>query len=131
MTSTLDGIYHQQYNSDISDNFIIYKIDKHKKTICVEDMYYRAENIKLFLIDLSESLQDIQSTYGDTYKFVQITTLEDWENFLKENKQWALVSSDEYTVTIECSLQNALMNIVSGLGIHPNYTEYESIDLDS
>lgn len=121
---------YKEYRSDISDNFIIYKIDNTIKKISIEDMYYRAENIKLFLMDLSSSLQNIQTLYTDNYRFIQITTLDDWNRYLKKTEKWLLISSSNYTVTIECSLEDALENIIIGMGIYFDHTEYDSIEIN-
>lgn len=121
---------YKEYRSDICENFIVYKIDSIEKKISIDNMYYRPENIKLFLMDLSNSLQNIQITYNDKYKFIQVTTLDDWNQYLKNNEQWSLLSSDQYTATIECSLQNALENIIKGLGIYFDHTEYDSVELN-
>lgn len=117
---------YREYKSDISDNFIIYKIDDDNHKIYMDNMYYRPENIKLFLIDLYNSIQDVQKICNDYY-FVQIVEKNDWDKYLQSNNLWKKMTCDEYLVTIECKLENAFENIAKGLGIFENYTEYETI----
>ena len=117
---------YREYRSDISDNFVIYKIDNDNRKIYIENMYYKPENIKLFLIDLHNSFQDIQEMFTD-YHYVQIVDNIEWKKYLESNILWKKISSDEYFTTIECELCNAFQNIIKGLGVFEDHTDYDTI----
>jgi hypothetical protein len=99
-----------------SEIFIQYKLLESTKTVWMERTHYLDIYIKLFVSLLRSSFDDLNEK--GYKKFRQRVTQEDWNLYLKTDKEWTVIESDVFTGTniIECSLGSAVGCICRGFG---------------
>jgi len=96
-----------------NDTYINFKLYEEKKEIWIEDYYIDFNNIKIFFMLLRNS---IDKFINDKYvTFVQTILSNDWNMIC--HLKWKIRSNNVYTNIIECDINNAIENIVNGLGI--------------
>lgn len=113
------------FNNEFGNIRIEYILDKLSKNVIMIDIQYNDKYIKLFLLTLRDS---IDTLIDENYKgFIQYVPKEDWENYLKKDKNWIFLSEDDNICKIYCNIDKAIECISRGLGIFECSTNYETI----
>lgn len=114
------------YKNTLGNILIEYRIDNKTGKVYMENTQYDDEYVKLFLLTLKNSFDDLIKM--DMKKFVQKTTLTDWTEYLQINDKWKLIEKiEENNCILECDMKDALQCIGSGFGIYPDHTDYKAI----
>lgn len=114
---------YKEYNYNLGNISIIYKIDTKNKIAYMDYINYELSYIKLFIITLRNSIDDLK--LNGIQKVVQYVSIDDWNNYLNKNN-WKLINLDNICM-IECDIENVFYNIIQGLGIYEDRTEYKTI----
>jgi hypothetical protein len=103
------------YSLKRSDNKFEVSLHPEKSEAWFEYMNIDESNIPLFFLLLKNTVNDLISK---NYKFaVQTVSTDDWDKFLKENKKWEIVSTNNVSTIIKCNLSDAIECITKGFGI--------------
>lgn len=118
---------YKEYNSKLGNICIIYKLNKEEKTAYMDYMNYDLSYIKLFIITLRNSIEDLK--INGVKKVIQMVNINDWNNYLKKDKNWKLKEQDNELglCLIECEIEQVFYCIIQGLGIYEDRTEYGTI----
>lgn len=116
-----------KYVSNIGNVVLEFVADVKNKSVMFEHMNYEPEHVKIFLITLRKAINDFTNKEFDTIQ--QRVTYDDWNNFLKTDERWVIVTDNKTTETyvISCSVKNAMECIANGLGIAPDSTTYKTV----
>ena len=97
------------------------------KTIYFESMTYEPEYVKIFLLTLKKAINDF-ITMGYTTVQQRVSNY-DWDNYLKQDDRWNVITKDKYTDTyiISCNILDALDCIAFGFGITQQITNYKTV----
>ena len=102
------------YQCPLSSNIIEIKIEN--DVAYFENSNIDERHIKLFVLLLSDCINDLKKK--NITKIIQNVDQDSWELYLSANPKWNLLRIDPYSgaYIIECSIDSALENIVSGFG---------------
>lgn len=105
-----------KYYCNISDTVIEFNI---YDNICeITNIYIDndANILKLFVILLKKSINDLKLNYSCKY-FRQIITLIEYNEYFDKMQLWREIESDDKYIELECDIDNAIDNILFGYGI--------------
>ena len=110
----MESIYYKSIIGK-SEICIEFRVNKEKDAY-MEQVKYEPEHVKSFFIVLKNAISDLEKK--GYKKIVQTVSLQEWIQFLSENKNWTVRNLNnmyEY-VNIEVPIENALESIVKGFG---------------
>lgn len=110
------------YRSELGNISIEYKIDGNNAHII--HTQYEPRYIKLFLIKLRESINDLRKLGIKTVS--QTVSEEEWVNYLEKDKKWKIKTNSNY-YEIEANIDDIYYCILRGFGIYEDKTEYKTI----
>lgn len=118
---------YKEYESKLGNIRIEYKIIENKNEAWMDYINYEPEYIKLFLLTLKNSIEDLKKK--GIRRIIQKTSCKDWDEYLKKEDNWIIKERNEYYnyCIIECNIENIFKCIAQGLGVYENHTEYKTI----
>lgn len=104
------------YFCKMSDSFLTYGVDS-ERIATMMNSYIDTEEIKLFIMLLDASIEDLKTTYSCEY-ISQMVSESDWNDFLSDDNRWSITekNNDEHLLIIKCTIQNASACITRGFG---------------
>lgn len=105
-----------KFNDGATNNIII--MEKNVNNVWINSHYIDPDNCKLFILLLKNAFDTIKES-GCT-KYQQLVLKDDWNNLLKNNKEWKIIKKNDETLLIECNIDIAAILITDGFLINNN-----------
>jgi hypothetical protein len=114
------------YYCTLSESYLTYKIDE--TDAIMMNSYIDYDEIKLFVMLLDSSIQDLKKIYKCEY-LSQMVRKDDWIDFLCSDIRWTIVDKkeDEMVLIIKCNINSACACILNGFGFESNIVDEGSI----
>lgn len=90
-------------SDEATDNYI--ELEWSKNVCWINNMYVDPDNVKLFFLLIKTSLAKMEKKGCEKYQ--QLVSVDDWNLFLKENKEWRILSenTENNSLLIECDIK--------------------------
>lgn len=112
----------KEFKSNIGNICISYEVMN--DVALMDYINYDEEYVKIFLITLKTSISELKNM--NVRKIYQNVYVEDWNKYLKKNENWNIANINNDVYTIYCDIESSLENILNGLGIFENKTDYKT-----
>ena len=103
----------QRYQNDTTDYFIEYSIEG--DTVDIEYIHCDYKLPKIFALMIRNFVDQMKDKNITTIR--QLTSIEDWNECLKDNTKWIKKSEIDGICLIECKIDDFIKNLFAGLGI--------------